>query len=133
MLEKVVYLQLVSHVTPVMSDFQHGFVSKRSCATNLASLLNTAWDSISLGFQTDCIYTDYTAAFQSVNHSLLIYKLEKSHNISGKVLKWFASYLKDRQQRVIVGGKCSEWCQVTSGTPEGGLLSPLLFAICIYQ
>ena len=130
-LEKVAYVQLAAHVAPVLSEAQHGFVPGRSCTTNLATLLSTAWDSISLGLQTDCIYTDYTAAFQSVNHSLLIYKLKNSYNLSDKALNWYASYLQNRQQRVIVNGRCSEWCRVRSGTPEGGLLSPLLFALYI--
>ena len=130
-LERVAYTCLLSHVNPVLSPDQHGFVSKRSCATNLATLLSTAWDSISLGSQTDCIYTDYSAAFQSVNHSLLVHKLKKSFNITDSALNWFSSHLQNRQQRVIVNGKCSDWCQVTSGTPEGGLLSPLLFALFI--
>ena len=116
---------------PTISEYQHGFIPRRSCATNLATLLNTAWDSISAGTQTDCIYTDFTAAFQSVNHSLLLHKLRHSYQITGPAFQWFASYLHDRQQRVIVNGKSSCWTHVTSGTPEGGLLSPLLFAMYI--
>ena len=118
-------------MNPVLSPVQHGFVSGRSCATNLATLLSTSWDSIASGDQTDCIYTDFSAAFQSVNHSLLIHKLQNSFNVSETALSWFTSYLENRRQRVIVNGRCSEWCRVTSGTPEGGLISPLLFALHI--
>ena len=129
--EKLVYTQLIDHVHPTLSDSQHGFVPRRSCATNLATLLKTGWDSISAEAQTDCIYTDFTSAFQSVNHCLLLHKLRHSYCISDKALQWFTSYLYDRQQRVIVNGKSSDWTHVTSGTPEGGLLSPLLFAMYI--
>ena len=130
-LERVAYLSLLHHVSPVLSPDQHGFVPGWSCASNLATLLSTSWDSIGLGDQTDCIYTDFSAAFQSVNHSLLIHKLKNSFNISETALDWFSSYLQNRRQRVIVNGRCSEWCRVTSGTPEGGLISPLLFALYI--
>ena len=130
-LEKVVFMCLSKHVEPAISPSQHGFVSGRSCVTNLASLLGTAWDSIDENTQTDCIYTDFSSAFQSVNHSLLIHKLQNSYSITGSALKWFSSYLDNRKQRVVVNGKCSEWCPVTSGTPEGGLLSPLLFTMFI--
>ena len=130
-LEKVVYVSLSKHVETAISPSQHGFISGRSCVTNLASLLSTAWDSIEDRLQTDCIYTAFSAAFQSVDHSLLIHKLQNSYNISGSALKWFTSYLDNRKQRVVVNGKCSEWCRVTSGTPEGGLISPILFSLFI--
>ena len=130
-LERVAYMSLLRHVNPVLSPVQNGFVSGRSCATNLATLLSTSWDSIASGDQTDCIYTDFSAAFQSVNHSLLIHKLQNSFNVSETALSWFSSYLENRRQRIIVNGRCSGWCRVTSGTPEGGLISSLLFALYI--
>ena len=130
-LEKVAYSHLLAHVKPVISSAQHGFVARRSCATNLASYLYTAWESISQGFQTDCVYTDYTAAFQSVHHPLLMHKLQNSFNVQGIASRWIGSFLSERKQRVLVNGQCSDWCPVTSGTPEGSLLSPLLFALFI--
>ena len=104
---------------------------KRSCSTNLATMLHTAWSNISAGSQTDVIYTDFSSAFQSVNHKLLLHKLKHSFHISEKAFDWCESYLSGRRQRVAVKGKCSEWVPVLSGTPEGGILSPLLFACFI--
>ena len=104
------------------------FLPGRSYATNLCTMLHTAWTNISAGSQTDVIYTDYSSAFQSVNHILLLHKLKNSYRISDKAFDWIGSYLSGREQRVVVAGKCSEWVPVRSGTPEGGLLSPLLFA-----
>jgi len=130
-LEIVVYLSLLCHVDPVMSPAQHGFVPGRSCATNLASLLSTVWESIEERIQTDCIYTDFSSAFQSVNHALLLHKLQNSYNIADCALLWFTSYLENRQQRVVVNGQCSAWCRATSGTPEGGIISALLFAMYV--
>ena len=131
LLERCVCDALFLHVQPVLTDKQHGFLPRRSCDTNLACLLKTAWDSIASGHQTDVIYTDYSAAFQSVNHKLLVYKLQNSYQITGDALNWLSSYLANRKQRVIVNGKCSEWTPVRSGTPEGSILSPLLFALFV--
>lgn len=106
-LERVMFEELLHHVAPVMSPHQHGFIPKRSCSTNLSTYLKYAWDAMSDGYQIDAIYTDYSAAFQSVNHALLIHKLEQSFHLKDLALKWFASYLSDRRQRVIVNGKTS--------------------------
>ena len=87
-LERVVYFSMFNHVKPVLSIYQHGFMPKRSCVTNLATMLHDAWDNVSTGLQTDVIYTDYSAAFQSVNHALLLHKLRLSYKISGRALAW---------------------------------------------
>ena len=130
-LERLVYDQLYRHVSPALCSEQHGFIPRRSCMTNLAVYLQSAWEAISDGYQTDAIYTDYSAAFQSVNHSLLIHKLKHSYKLEEFALKWFVSYLSDRRQRVIVKGKTSKWTTVLSGVPEGSLLAPLLFSLFI--
>ena len=130
-LERIVFTSLITHVRPVLANQQHGFMPSRSCVTNLGTMLGVAWENISAGSQTDIIYTDYSSAFQSVNHKLLVHKLSKSYHISGKALEWLKSYLTGREQRVVVNGQCSSWVPVSSGTPEGGLISPLLFACFI--
>ena len=130
-MEKIVFDELLRHAAPVLSSAQHGFLPGRSCITNLTTYLHSAWGSISDGCQTDAIYTDFSAAFQSVNHKLLLFKLSESYCISGKIFDWFVSYLSEREQRVIVNGKTSEWAKVKSGVPEGALLAPLLFSLFI--
>ena len=110
---------------------QHGFLPGRSCASNLGTMLHSAWNNVSAGSQTDVIYTDFSSAFQSVNHKLLIQKLKTSFHVADKALAWCESYLAGREQRVIVNGQCSPWVSVTSGTPKGSQLIPLLFALFI--
>ena len=130
-LERVVYGELFCHVSPALSPQQHGSIPRRSCTTNLSTYLEHAWEALSDGYQTDAIYTDYAAAFQSVNHALLIHKLKHSFHLNDLALNWFVSYLSDRRPRVIVNGKASDWKTVTSGVPEGSLLAPLLFSMFI--
>ena len=108
-LERVVYDEVYRHVAPVLIHRQHGFILRRSCSTNLSVYLKHAWEAISEGYQTDAIYTDYSAAFQSVNHTLLIHKLKNSYHMNGLASDWFVSHLSDRRQRVVVNGKASDW------------------------
>ena len=81
--------------------------------------------------QLDIIYTDFSSAFQSVNHRLLLHKLQPMYGLEGNALEWLRSYLERRKQRVVLNGKVSDWVPVTSGTPEGGHLSPLLFSLFV--
>ena len=130
-LEKIVHDQIYRHVSPALCTEQHGFIPRKSCNSNLAVYLCSAWETMREGYQTDAIYTDFSSAFQSVNHKLLAHKLEKSFHFKDSALQWFVSYLSGRRQRVVVNGKTSEWITVTSGVPEGSLLAPLAFALFI--
>ena len=127
--ERVVCDQLVAHVSPTLSPAQHGFLAGRSCETNLTCLVKQLWDGIAAGHQTDVVYTDYSSAFTSVNHNLLLHKLQHSYHLSGPALRWFHSYLCGREQRVVLNGKTSGWTRVGSGVPEGSICGPLLFVL----
>ena len=126
-LEKVVCEGLLQACLPALPSTQHGFLPKRSCVSNLTCFLEHCWTSLTKGSQTDAIYTDYSSAFTSVSHRLLLHKLHRSFNISGLALGWVESYLSQRSQRVILDGKHSDWIPVQSGVPEGSILGPLLF------
>ena len=118
-LEKVASEGLLEACLPALPDSQHGFLPKRSCTTNLACFLEHCWVSLAEWTQTDAIYTDYSSAFTSVNHRLLLLKLRHSFNITGLAYRWIESYLCQRSQRAIIDGKHSEWTPVLSGVPEG--------------
>ena len=76
------------------------------------------------------IFIDLKKAFDTVNHSILLKKMEH-YGIRGVALDWFASYLSYRKQYVSVNGHVSDYLDICRGVPQRSVLGPLLFLIYI--
>lgn len=70
---------------------------------------------------------DMSAAFDCIDHSLLLQRLEKTFGLTGVVLRWLESFLSDRTQEVFYNGELSAVQRIYHGVPQGSVLGPLLF------
>ena len=129
-LEIIIHFCIYSHLTSnnILSSCQHGFLPKRSSQSQQLVLLNDLMQAFDNKVTTDIIYLDFKKAFDSVSHSKLLHIL-KCYKLSQDTLNWIEDYLSQRCQITIVDGYFSEYCEVSSGVPQGSVLGPLLFLL----
>ena len=114
----------------ILYNNQFGFRSKHSTIHALLLLTDTIQRSIDNGTYTCGIFLDLCKAFDSVDHKILLTKLEY-YGIRGVVNDWFASYLSNRRQFVPFFGTDSDYQTVSCRVPQGSVLGPLLFLLYI--
>lgn len=113
---------------------QHGFLSGKGVDTALYEFLTSVINTLEQGDYACGIFLDLSKAFDSIDHDILLVKLE-SYGIRGTPLKWFKSYLEKRKQFVKIScngqDTISEALDVVMGVPQGSILGPLLFIIFV--
>ena len=130
-LEKIVSVQLISFMqsNSAFEEFQSGFRAGHSTETALLKVTNDLLLSADSGNSSILMLLDLSSAFDTVDHSILIHRLENWVGIKGTALDWFRSYLTDRSFSVVIGDASSSKVPLTCGVPQGSILGPLLFSI----
>ena len=130
--EKVMYNRLVEYLDMlnILNDKQFGFKRLHSSYMALMALKDKLIDSLEKGEYVVGKFLDFSKAFDTVNHDIMLQKLSH-YGIRGTALNWFGSYLFDRKQFVTYNDVSSPTKVISCGVPQGSILGPLLFLIYV--
>ena len=131
-IEKLMHKRLYSYLEEhnVIFNNQFGFRKGNSTIHSLIQITEEIKSSIENGKHGCGIFIDLRKAFDTVNHQILLSKLEH-YGVRCNALNWFRSYLYDRKQYVCINGSSSALKTINCGVPQGSVLGPLLFLIYI--
>ena len=130
--EKIICGKLYKYLIKykILSDKQFGFRSNLSTDDTVLEYLDAAYESLNSGNYFVSVFLDFSRAFDTVNHKILLDKLN-AYGVRGSILSWFKSYLTDRKLFVSIGDSTSGTNTVNIGLPQGSVAGPLLFLLYI--
>jgi len=111
------------------NPFQSAYKSFHSTETALLSVQNDIFLAMDRGNVTALTLLDLSAAFDTIDHDIMLSRLTDWFGIGKTALKWIVSYLKDRSQSININGKFSIPFPLLFGVPQGSVLGPLLFTM----
>ena len=128
-IEKVTLEQFNTHCSEnsLVPEYQSAYRKNHSCETSLVKLVNDILWNMDRQLVTSIVILDLSAAFDTVDHDLLLDVLEARFGIAGKARKWYESYLKPRKFRVAIGEEKSQPRQLDYSVPQGSIQGAFLF------
>ena len=130
--ERVMYVRVANFLEKYDTFYKLQFGFRKRYSTNhaLLSIVENIRNNLDNKLYTCGVFVDLEKAFDTVNHKILVYKLDY-YGIRGQANSWFKSYLTNRYQSVTLNGETSEKLPIGCGVPQGSILGPLLFLIYI--
>ena len=120
---------LLTRVYPTKIKNKSAYRLFHSTEMTLLKIQNDIATSMDKGAAVGLVLLDLSAAFDTIDHSILINCLQHWYGIDGVVLKWVQSYFNSRKQRIKIDGHLSDAFQLPYGVPQGSVLGPLLFTL----
>ena len=130
-LENCILLQITKHLDEnnLWSKYQSAYRKFHSCETAIAKIMDDILSEKDQKNGTILLFLDLSAAFDTVDHAILLTRLKNKFGITGKVLQMIESYLTDRKFYITIADKKSKGMQMKYGVPQGSILGPILFIL----
>ena len=130
-LERAAYMQMSSYLQDngLLPEKQSAYRKFHSTETALLDIMSDVHSAADRGQVTLLALLDQSAAFDVIDHGILMDRLHHTFGFSGTALSWIGSYLSGRSQYVYFNGDSSKITQVEYGVPQGSVLGPLLFVL----
>lgn len=114
----------------ILHNSQHGFRANHSTCTAALDVLNVVTQALDKRLLTLSLFIDISKAFDSINHHILLSKLDH-YGVRGIANRWFQSYLLGRFQYTESVGSSSSLRSIVAGVPQGSILGPILFILYV--
>ena len=126
--ERAIYNKLLNYLlkNKLITPAQHGFLPNKSTESAIIDFIDKIYKIINCKKVALGIFIDFSKAFDCVEHSILLQKLEHM-GVKGNILKLLKSYLSNRVQIVNYANEFSDPMSLKYGVPQGSILGPLLF------
>ena len=130
-IEKAAIIQVNEHMQANDLDdlFQSAYKNKHSTETALLMVKNDIEQALDDNNAVFLVMLDLSAAFDTIDHDILMQRLEHGFGIKGTALNWFHSYITGRHFRISVGGNMSEEFILVCGVPQGSVIGPRVFTM----
>ena len=131
LIERVVVIFLQEHFAKnhLNEDIQSAYRPMHSTETALLRVYNDLLQSVDESGGAFLVMLDLSAAFDTIDHAILLRALEHRCGITGIALQWFANYISDRYQAVKAEKSFSEFLRLEFGVPQGSVLGPMIFTM----
>ena len=113
----------------LLNQFQSAYRPGHSTETALLKIVNDLLLSLDDGKISLLASLDLSPAFDTIDHDILLHRLQHDFGLSGTVLDWFSSYISGRIKSVSVHSHTSVPATVSCGVPQGSVLDPILFVL----